>query len=659
VIKKYLLFSVVLLLLWGCGTRPNEDVQDIHSASIALANDSINTNPLFVKNLSLDSLRRCGNGLAANEWQYLCASACFNLTEMDSTLWYALRVITYCRANPTNPDAKRLEARTQNLIANYYGRMSNPDSALHYYRKALAYFSTTSDVDSKLLLYINMADASIGKGNYPEGLRWYRTALYVSDSTGNRTSVFPIYSGLGRVYMDLKDYQGSEHYYTMAEASLPRQPLIDQYIYSNNRGNLYYFWKKYPQALHWFNRAMGLVRPGGYEFHIQLSALNLADTYLHLGRLDSAAHYAEMGKVYFQQIQQASAAYYNTTIRAGIALKRGRLDEAKALLTSLRTDSNIDASMVSIRNKMWVDYNVRVGDYRRAYEGLTREVRLNDSLLSQVALRRAATYDMQYKLDTSVLKRNAFINSQRQEIKTLRLQHLMLMGGGLAFLLLVLAVLLWMRKKKDLREMQYKEKLSRMRLNNIRNRISPHFIFNVLNGMTVGSMGEERRSILIHLLRKSLEMTDKEAVALEEELDFVRSYIDLERYNLGDDFCFQCQVDEGIDLGKVMIPPLFIQIPVENAIKHGLKPLKGPKRLDLCIVREKNGLRISIIDNGIGLSAAHPSTQGTSTGMRVLGETIDFLRFRKKSYTFTLHDRRDGGETGVVAELFIPFEACV
>ena len=105
---------------------------------------------------------------------------------------------------------------------------------------------------------------------------------------------------------------------------------------------------------------------------------------------------------------------------------------------------------------------------------------------------------------------------------------------------------------------------------------------------------------LVKYLRRSLELTEKLSVSLQDELDFVRTYIELERGRVGEDFVATVTVEDGLDATRIMIPSMIVQIPVENAIKHGLAGKDGKKELSVYVSRETNGIRMTITDNGRG-----------------------------------------------------------
>ena len=83
---------------------------------------------------------------------------------------------------------------------------------------------------------------------------------------------------------------------------------------------------------------------------------------------------------------------------------------------------------------------------------------------------------------------------------------------------------------------------------------------------------------LTKLIRRNLELTDCLAVSLADELDFVDTYVKLERQSLGSEFEYRLDLAEQLDLQEMKVPSMLLQIPVENAIKHGLR-LKEGKRL--------------------------------------------------------------------------------
>lgn len=128
-------------------------------------------------------------------------------------------------------------------------------------------------------------------------------------------------------------------------------------------------------------------------------------------------------------------------------------------------------------------------------------------------------------------------------------------------------------------------------------------------------------------MRLNLRLTEKLCITLAEEIDFVRTYLDLEQERFGSSLQTEIRIDPQINADQFELPSMMIQIPVENAIKHGLRDKEGEKRLSITVFRQDGNIIISIEDNGTGfrLQTGCPAMQSTGTGLKVLNQTIELL----------------------------------
>ena len=149
------------------------------------------------------------------------------------------------------------------------------------------------------------------------------------------------------------------------------------------------------------------------------------------------------------------------------------------------------------------------------------------------------------------------------------------------------------QKKRALLLARNHRTVSTLRLENIRNRLSPHFIFNMLNREMVERNVEEKQELssLVKLMRRNLELAEQLCVTLAEELDFVKTYINLERRSLGPDFHSELKIEKDVQPEQIRIPSMMIQIPVENAVKHALREKEGERNL---WVRSAAGEMVSV-----------------------------------------------------------------
>jgi len=265
----------------------------------------------------------------------------------------------------------------------------------------------------------------------------------------------------------------------------------------------------------------------------------------------------------------------------------------------------------------------------------------NDSIFNRSKTEALAFAEARWN---SEKKQQQIINLQKltvaissQKLAEAKQHKTLLIGLIVVFILMAVAAgLCWLNFNKK-REIRYQQQLSRMsmlRLQNIRNRITPHFIFNILNReiSTEEDINKHHEMIgLVKFLRRSLEVTEKTSVTLAEELDFVRNYLQMEQPGLGNDFQTRWEIDKRIMTENFRIPAMMIQIPVENALKHALREKEGNKQLMIALTLMKLGILITIQDNGSGYFPEKISnTKGTGTGLKVLYQTIQLLNLKNE-----------------------------
>ncbi len=146
----------------------------------------------------------------------------------------------------------------------------------------------------------------------------------------------------------------------------------------------------------------------------------------------------------------------------------------------------------------------------------------------------------------------------------------------------------------------------------LRAQINPHFLFNALNalnGIIPADAADARRTLvnLADIFRYSLE-SKRQFVPLEEELEIVRAYLQIERLRLG--ARLSSRIDMGEEARYRKVPALSIQPLVENAVKHGVSRKVEGGEVRVSARQEDSRLRIDVADDGPGFDAATASTVG-------------------------------------------------
>lgn len=195
------------------------------------------------------------------------------------------------------------------------------------------------------------------------------------------------------------------------------------------------------------------------------------------------------------------------------------------------------------------------------------------------------------------------------------------------------------RRQALLEAVDNQRKAAEAKLQSMRLQMNPHFLFNALNSiqqMTMSGKGDKAALYLSKfskLLRKVLTHSDHEEVNLQEEIDMLQLYLELESLRFDDSFKYEIVCEPGLDKEEYRVPTLLIQPFVENAIWHGLLHKEGKRNLHISFkTTSDEGLECIVEDNGIGRSAAQSqrSSSHTGKGLRTGEERLHILNQRNK-----------------------------
>lgn len=628
---------------------------------LQIARDSTYTNPAYSHALLGQALE-----LSTDSLQYYTALAAksriyFMTSVYDSGFVLNRQVENYSRYMPMSPDIHRLLGTINNSVGVYYSLTDKNDSALYYFEKACKHLQT-GNLSSKLPdVFINMADVYARKGAYTERASYLRKALFISDSLEiiDRMA-FPIYCALGETYMELRDFDQADTYYLLAEKKWDQCSLNEKFLFCNSRGNYYYYKEEYDHALPWFHKAFALVTPTQMSYFKGICEINLGEMYILLNRPDSAQYYLDRSFSYFRAYPNNTALYHISTLKAMLALKCNQPDEARRLLESYTDTTGIAPNMIAIRNRHLQAYYVATGNYRQAYERLQQNMATDNAIRAERAHKRMAEMDMRYRQDTTLLKREAVIREQKATVEILETTRLLSVLCSVFLLALVCFIYFYMKKQRSLQWHRHFDQITKLKMENVRNRISPHFILNVLKHEISASEKESVHQTelagLIKLLRNSLDIAEKLSITLQEELDFVHTYIQMESLSLGSDFELNWEISPALEPHAIRVPAMMIQIPVENALKHGLRGKDGKKLLRISVTPTEGGIAVQIEDNGSGLHPMPNCKDSTGTGLKIIYRTIHLLNTKNQNkLTFSMHNKEEAGESGVVSTFFIPY----
>lgn len=661
-IRFYIYWILGFVLLGACAPGDKEDVYTEMRAFEDFSHingDSVAIVPRKVRLKAFQKMEEAKDSLVKYNYLAMTLKTYLITSQLDSAQIVIQQIHDFIERQHSSSQMADLESECFNMKGNIFARVGNMDSAEICFRKAYELRMRGTRIEVVPDILMNLADANNRLGKLDIGAAWYRRALLMCDSLHiASTKKPPIYYGLAQVYVTMRDFEQCDYYYNLAGESYDSMLPYEKYIYLNNRGTSYYYREDYQTAIKYFQKVIDLVE--GYadmSFELNLGRLNLGDCYLQLNMVDLAVKYINECQLFFEGMGVSTALYYIDTQKIELALLQKDFQEARRLLSESVVPPGIDPDMVHIRNKYLQQFYEETGNYKRAYHYLQRNNQLDDSIRNERVRMRTADLTLRYQQDSTLIAHRVLLQEQKNKVLVLRQTQFVVFAVAVVSILTAVFLYLYSKKKRALLLARNHRTVSTLRLENIRNRLSPHFIFNVLNREMAERNVEEKQELssLVKLMRCNLELAEQLCVTLAEELDFVKTYINLERRSLGPDFHSELKIEKDVQPEQIRIPSMMIQIPVENAVKHALREKEGERNLWVSVCRRGNGICIKITDNGGGYRP-DSRNRGTGTGMKVIMQTIQILNNKnKEAIDVSVHNvSLQSGEMGCEVTFWLP-----
>jgi len=178
-------------------------------------------------------------------------------------------------------------------------------------------------------------------------------------------------------------------------------------------------------------------------------------------------------------------------------------------------------------------------------------------------------------------------------------------------------------------QMEYEQKLAETEITTLRAQLNPHFVYNCLNSIKLymsendSALTREYLSKFSRLMRLVLENSRCDKVILDNELEALTLYMELEAMRFKDKIDFEVLIDPDVETEFIEIPPLLIQPHVENAVWHGImhKESKGTVIVKMQMADEHT-LRVIVTDDGVGRTMAEQLKSKSATKHKSLGSKL-------------------------------------
>lgn len=444
----------------------------------------------------------------------------------------------------------------------------------------------------------------------------------------------------------------------------------------NGIGNIYLTLGQYDLAIEQFKESMKLEEALGNKLGLAINNQNIGECYEKLGKLDDALNSFRTSLAYNEEINSDKGRVICNNSIAQVYIKEGDSKKAVEILEPILVQAEAleDKDIISLIhiNLGWALMNLKrygeaenhlnkglemakkfnipsnisagndflselyslKGDYKKALEYFKNARHFEDEIANDRNLRYVN--DMITRYDSEKKSAELKMVSKENEINKLKLRKnnatLLISGIILALLAGIFYVLYSQFQLKN------EKKLLTLEQAMLRSQMNPHFLFNSLNSIKLYIINNEKKNAVHYLnkfsklVRKILEASSLREISLDEELETVELYMNIENIRFSNEINFKVIIDKDIDVHAVKIPSLILQPFLENALWHGLSSKEGEKYIALEVSLGKDGfINISITDNGIGREVSEKIKEGKVLKRKSIG--IDITKERLANFS--------------------------
>lgn len=226
-------------------------------------------------------------------------------------------------------------------------------------------------------------------------------------------------------------------------------------------------------------------------------------------------------------------------------------------------------------------------------------------------------------------------------------------------------------KMKEKLKMDYAEvqkRSAQLELSALRAQMNPHFTFNTLSSIQKFILKHNKfeasdyLSKFATLIRVVLENSQRKKISLQDEINALKMYLDLEKIRFDHKFNYDIVIDPKLDLAHEEIPPTILQPLIENSIIHGIANITEKGQIEVKFERQNNEMNCYITDNGVGIKSASEKhtvslLKKKSLGIKITKERLATLStIENKIYSISITDKypKRNKNKGTVVQIVFP-----
>ncbi|WP_299891318.1 histidine kinase [uncultured Lacinutrix sp.] len=611
--KITLLLGLIILLFFGCG-KFNTDQEIL---------DKIN---------EISKLRVLERKTNAN----------------DSTLIYIEEIQKIINGDLKLPDTLLIE----NLFRKgyYYKQIKELDSAAHYFHKTINLVKAPNNRKRNYVYFRNAWETEENRNKFANAISIGQKFIDISNRKDHLKELVYAYNFLERINISLRDYKQSLYYNSKALEAAKESSNINMYVItaSSKARTLYYYLNKKEEAYKLLD-SLSTIESNGEpkrQLHREYGIIQFYDG----NYKEALKNYKTALKITKERKSSSRYNYnlleaYNNISEAYIEIEdydlaKKYLDSTKAIIKP-----NSDPDYVLFYNELLFIHNYRtINSEKKALSAYKSLVDKNRSFHEKKVKEELVALKLANEKEKIITK-----EKNETELRNYRLLALL----GLAVLLLLIGYLFYRQRrfKFEKQDMQMQQRLLASQMN-------PHFTFNTLS--VIQNQIEKNKEGAVNyllkfsrLLRLILENSLNDYVQIENELESLRKYIDLQLLRFPNKFSYNIVLENFEEEDFLFIPPMLIQPFVENSIEHGFLGINYKGKIDIKLELQNKYIACAIEDNGMGIKKSNNNYK-KSVSTKLIST---FINKTTKSNVVIL-DKKNNEPTssGVLVKFLIPYK---
>jgi hypothetical protein len=453
---------------------------------------------------------------------------------------------------------------------------------------------------------------------YEESLKTAHKALSIQKSLSDTVGIANTLNRIGVANMQFKRYKDAENYYTQAYLRFKKlndSTKIEMTL--NNLGVLAFEQGDNPKAIKFYRQTLGIRLAQKRYGWAAFALYNIGASYLREDMLDSSEYYILKSIKTFKEKSDKKSVPAMVNLGAAELYNQKKmyiqaLDYAQMGLATAEKVNHTEMILQAKELLSKILYNLN--RHKEAYQMQSEFLELKTSVDSLNNASTAAEVEEKYKnaeKEAEIAKLKTKNLESENKAQLLKIYAISAVTG--AIILLALILLLWQRRnqREKINLSNLNTKIAEAKMFALRAQMNPHFIFNCINTAQSFVMQNQREqaneylSDFAKLLRLVMENSSKTYVQLDDEINQIRLYLELEAIRFERKFKYEINVDEALKEGIYEIPGMCIQPLIENAIGHGLINRNDDKgEIFIHLKLDKECIVVDITDNGVGREKA-------------------------------------------------------